>query len=356
VEEVEEGARAEIDWTSGSPTERLMQLDAIVAEEMARRESEAHRQAEYEALHGVPVELQHSLRVGMIGVPNAGKSVLTNTLVGGKISAVSKKVNTTHVSTLGIKTIARTQVLFYDLPGVVVSREQLGKHRTLERVSSAWATAAHCDVLLFIVDAYHQALNPDPAVWRLAQDLQYVSRLPSLADWKCPPAILVMTKVDKIPHQQKELMLGVSQKMADLHPFFDCHYISGAKADGTDELMEVLLACAKLRPWEFPREARTDRTPAMVALEVSREKLYQRLNQELPYRCTISHVSYMVKRDGSIRIEQEIQVGSIVQRGIVVGRKGEVVGAIGYSARKELEQMWGVTVHLIVNVVVNPDA
>mmetsp|Transcript_1482 Transcript_1482/g.3721 ORF Transcript_1482/g.3721 Transcript_1482/m.3721 type:complete len:303 (-) Transcript_1482:315-1223(-) len=302
-------------------------------------------------MEDVPREAQRSVRIGLVGLPNAGKSVLVNAMVGGKISAVSRKVNTTQRATLGIKTTGTCQMVFYDLPGVI-ARDQM-RHRNIERVASAWAAAAGCDVLLFVVDSYHESHSPSAAVRNLARDLSRAGQLPGLRDWKCPPCVLVLTKMDRLRLQEKRDAVTIAEDLLERHPFFDVHYVSGEKADGLGELEEIVTTMARASPWEYPPDAKTDRSPEMVALEVTREKLYQRVNQELPYRCAVKHVDWQYFRDGSVRVEQEILVRNQVQRGIIVGAKGEVVGSIGLQARKELERLWGVPVHLVINVVVD---
>eukprot|EP00873_Tetraselmis_striata_P013125 jgi/Tetstr1/433389/TSEL_022674.t1 len=158
------------------------------------------------AMEDVPREAQRSVRIGLVGLPNAGKSVLVNAMVGGKISAVSRKVNTTQRATLGIKTTGTCQMVFYDLPGVI-ARDQM-RHRNIERVASAWAAAAGCDVLLFVVDSYHESHSPSAAVRNLARDLSRAGQLPGLRDWKCPPCVLVLTKMDRLRLQEASVALS----------------------------------------------------------------------------------------------------------------------------------------------------
>jgi len=327
---------------------------ASASEKLEGEDVEEEVVAEEERPRAVPVPREHqrSVRVGLVGLPNAGKSVLANALVGGKISAVSRKVNTTQRVTLGIKTTGAVQIVMYDLPGVI-AREQV-KHRNIERVASAWATAAHCDVLLFVVDTYSETHSPNPAVKQLAADLSRAGQLPGLRDWRCPPSILVLTKIDKLRVEEKrDSMIEIAEGLLDVHPFFDVHYVSGEKVDGLEALEDIVQTLSRATPWEYAPDAKTDRSPEMVALEVTREKLYQRVNKELPYRCTVKHVDWKFLRDGSVRVEQEILVKNQIQRGIIVGAKGAVVGAIGLMARNELQQLWGIPVHLIINVIVD---
>ena len=303
----------------------------------------------------VPERDQRCVRVGVVGVPNAGKSQLVNTLVGAQISAVSAKTNTTRVETLGAVTRGDAQAVLLDLPGVV-GPEHYRNPTHATKVSSAWAAAAQCDLLLFIVDANRQARRPDPRVVDLlASARANLERLKytEVTGLSMPPAVLALNKVDLFRGaEDREALKRVARALAAVHPFEDIFPISAAKGRGTDALLSHLLLRAPLRPWDLPPSAVTDKSMVDQAIEVVRESVYRRLHQELPYSIVPVHDSWTNFDDGSYRIEQTLVVDSVPMKQIVVGTRGSVIGQIGIRARTVLEKMFSRRVHLVLNVKV----
>ena len=203
----------------------------------------------------VPERDQRCVRVGVVGVPNAGKSQLVNTLVGAQICAVSAKTNTTRVETLGAVTRGDAQAVLLDLPGVV-GPEHYRNPTHATKVSSAWAVAAGCDLLLFIVDANRQARRPDPRVVDLlASARANLERLKytEVTGLSMPPAVLALNKVDLFRGaEDREALKRVARELAAVHPFEDIFPISAAKGKGTDTLLSHLLLRAPRRPWDLP--------------------------------------------------------------------------------------------------------
>ena len=303
----------------------------------------------------VPERDQRCVRVGVVGVPNAGKSQLVNTLVGSQICAVSAKTNTTRVETLGALTRGDAQAVLLDLPGVV-GPEHYRNPTHATKVSSAWAVAAGCDLLLFIVDANRQARRPDPRVVDLlASARANLERLKytEVTGLSMPPAVLALNKVDLFRGaEDREALKRVARELAAVHPFEDIFPISAAKGKGTDALLSHLLLRAPRRPWDLPPSAVTDKSMVDQAIEVVRESVYRRLHQELPYSIVPVHDSWTNFDDGSYRIEQTLMVDSVPMKQIVVGTRGSVIGQIGIRARTVLEKMFSRRVHLVLNVKV----
>lgn len=303
----------------------------------------------------LPVDAQRSLTVAVVGVPNAGKSTLVNALVGAKVCAVSPKTNTTSVPLLGAFTVGDTQITLHDTPGVVGPQAQRGP-RHARRVASAWATAGEADALLLVVDAARQAARPDARVTALAAALTDgpAGRRSPSTDWGCPPATLILNKVDLVPRSVRVAALAeVAGPLLAAHAFTGgVAPLSADRGTGVPELRAALLAAALPRPWTLPRGAATDRGAGELAVEVVREKVFKRLRDELPYTVTPRLASWHDCADGAARVEVDVWVPREPVRRMVVGARGAVVGEIGITARRDLETLLGRRVHLIVNVKV----
>jgi GTP-binding protein Era len=302
--------------------------------------------------------------VAVVGAPNAGKSTLTNALVGRTVTAVSRKTNTTRLETLGALTAGDTQILLVDTPGVVTPESMHGDAHG-SRVVGAWRAAASADVIMFLVDAHRQATTPDGRVTRLlartAEELAAVGPPPprSWLDDTAPPrpfpppAVLVLNKTDLLPEATRERHLAaLLRELSPLHDFEAAFGVSALDAAGVAPLAAHLAKHAVLERWPLPPERATDAGPAAQALTATREAMFERLHAELPYGVALRHVSWTDFRDGSVRIEQALVVGTDAQRRIVVGRNGATVGQMGIAARKSLEKLFGRRVHLILRVKV----
>lgn len=301
--------------------------------------------------------------MAVVGAPNAGKSTLTNALVGRTITAVSRKTNTTRMEALGALTVGDTQILLVDTPGVVTP-ESLHGDAHGSRVVNAWRAAASADVIMFLVDAHRQATTPDGRVTRLlartAEELATAGPPPPRA-WLPdaptrrfpPPALLVLNKTDLLPEATRERHLAaLLRELSPLHDFEAAFGVSALDAAGVAPLAAHLATHATLERWPLPPERATDAGPAAQALTATREAMFERLHAELPYGVALRHVSWTDFRDGSVRIEQALVVATDAQRRIVIGRNGATVGQMGIAARKALEKLFGRRVHLILRVKV----
>lgn len=299
------------------------------------------------------------LAAAVVGVPNAGKSTLTNALAGAKVAAVSPRTNTTVLPLLGAFTVGDAQVTLHDTPGVVARTAARGP-RHARRVASAWATARDADAVLLVVDAARQAARPDARVVALAAGL---ARGPGGAastdsSWVCPPATLVLNKIDLIPRSARDAALAaVAGPLLDAAEFAGgVHAVSAERGPGVAGLKQALIDAAHPGSWTLPEGATTDRGPAALALEVVREKLFRRLRQELPYDIRLRLVHWHDCADGAARVEVDVLAPRESARRVVVGARGRVVGEVGITARRELETLLHRRVHLILNVKVDRDA
>ena len=273
--------------------------------------------------------------VAVIGAPNVGKSTLVNALVGGKVTIVSPKVQTTRSLVRGITLEGRSQLIFVDTPGLFAPR------RRLERamVTSAWSGAQDADVALLVVDA-KRGLDADTGA--------ILDRLAGLPARKA----LVLNKVDLVA---KPVLLALAQAANARLAFAATFMISALSGDGVADLKTWLAGEAPEGPWLYPEDQMSDAPLRSLAAEITREKLFLRLHQELPYRSTVETEAWKEQPDGSVRIEQTIYVERESQRKIVLGKGGQTIKAIGSDARKEIAELIGQPVHLFLFVKIRED-
>ncbi|BCH33878.1 GTPase Era [Mesorhizobium sp. L-8-10] len=270
--------------------------------------------------------------VALIGAPNAGKSTLVNQLVGAKVSIVTHKVQTTRAIVRGIATHDRTQIVFVDTPGIFRPRRRLDK----AMVTTAWGGAKDADLVLVLIDAERGIKGDAEAM------------LESLADVG-QPKILILNKVDRVkPEALLELTSDANQRVAFERTFM----ISALTGSGCRDLLDFLAARLPEGPWFYPEDQISDLPMRQLAAEITREKLYLRLHQELPYSSHVETEKWEEKKDGSVRIEQVIYVERDSQKKIVLGHKGETIRAIGEAARKEIGEILEQKVHLFLFVKV----
>ncbi|BCH25894.1 GTPase Era [Mesorhizobium sp. L-8-3] len=270
--------------------------------------------------------------VALIGAPNAGKSTLVNQLVGAKVSIVTHKVQTTRAIVRGIATHDRTQIVFVDTPGIFRPRRRLDK----AMVTTAWGGAKDADLVLVLIDAERGIKGDAEAM------------LESLADVG-QPKILILNKVDRVkPEALLKLTSDANQRVAFERTFM----ISALTGSGCRDLLDFLAARLPEGPWFYPEDQISDLPMRQLAAEITREKLYLRLHQELPYSSHVETEKWEEKKDGSVRIEQVIYVERDSQKKIVLGHKGETIRAIGEAARKEIGEILEQKVHLFLFVKV----
>jgi GTP-binding protein Era len=270
--------------------------------------------------------------VALIGSTNVGKSTLVNALVGSKVAIVTPKAQTTRALLRGIATEGPAQIILVDTPGLFAPRRRLDR----AMVASAWSGAGDADVICVIIDAQHG----------FAQETQAL--LDRLADLRQPKA-LVLNKIDLI---EKPRLLGLAQD-ANTHAAFAATFmISALKGDGVADLRGWLASTVPGGPWLYPEDQIADAPSRSLAAEITREKLYLRLHQELPYQSTVETDAWNERPDGSLRIEQTIYVERESQRKIVLGKGGQTIKAIGAAARKEIAELFERPVHLFLFVKV----
>ncbi|KAF3325747.1 GTP-binding protein ERG [Carex littledalei] len=287
-------------------------------------------------------EDQMSLSVGIIGAPNAGKSCLTNLMVGTKVAAVSRKTNTTAHETLGVITKGNTQICFFDTPGLMIGSHGHPKATDVRfRVESAWNTINLYDILIVIFDVHRHLTIPDKRVIKLIKLLGKEEQ----PDQK---RILCMNKVDLVT--DKKDLLKVAREFEDL-PGYDRYFmISGLKGAGVKDLEQYLMDQAVKRPWEEEPEVITEEVMKNISMEVVRERMLDHIHQEIPYVIDHKLMGWKEFRNGSIRIEQHFITQKQSQRQILVGKKGSKIGRIGIEANRELRSIFKREVHLILQV------
>jgi GTP-binding protein Era len=272
--------------------------------------------------------------VALIGAPNAGKSTLLNALVGSKVSIVSRKVQTTRTLVRGIAIEGTAQIIFVDTPGIFMPRRRLDQ----AMVTSAWGGAGDADLVGLLVDA---SKGVDEAVEAI------LSGLPKLK----ASAILVLNKIDTVERSSLlKLIAEINMRFA----FRETFMISALTGDGVAPLKARLAAMMPEGPWLYPEDQVSDAPLRLLAAEITREKLFERLHDELPYQSTVETDSWKELPDGSARIEQTIYVARDGQKKIVIGDGGRTIKAIGQAARKEIAEAAEQKVHLFLFVKVRP--
>jgi len=270
--------------------------------------------------------------VALIGAPNAGKSTLVNQLVGTKVSIVTHKVQTTRALVRGIATHGAAQIVFVDTPGIFKPRRRLDT----AMVTTAWGGAKDADMVLVLIDAERGIKGDADAI------------LDRLADVR-QPKVLVLNKVDRV---KPEALLALTQAANERVAFARTFMVSALTGSGCKDLLDYLAEALPAGPWYYPEDQISDLPMRQLAAEITREKLYLRLHQELPYSSHVETEKWEEKKDGSVRIEQVIYVERDSQKKIVLGHKGETIRAIGETSRKEIGAILEQKVHLFLFVKV----
>ncbi len=273
--------------------------------------------------------------IAVVGAPNVGKSTLINRLVGAKVTIVTPKVQTTRTLVRGICIEGASQLVFVDTPGIFQPK------RRLERamVAAAWSGAADADSVLLLIDA-EQGVSKETD--QIIEGLRKTKR----------KAILVLNKIDRI---KREKLLGLAAQLNESEIFTETFMISALKGDGVLDLLHHLAGSAPKGPWMFPEDQISDLPSRLLAAEITREKLFLQLRQELPYALTVTTESFKEREGGDIRIEQVILVQRASQKAIVLGEGGSRIKDVGSAARHELEELLDARVHLFLHVKVRKD-
>ena len=270
--------------------------------------------------------------IALIGAPNAGKSTLTNGLVGSKVSIVSRKVQTTRALVRGVAIVGDAQLVLMDTPGIFPPRRRLDR----AMVSTAWGGAHDADIVALLIDA-KKGVDEEAEI--------ILGRLGELRQ----PKVLVLNKVDLV---DKPALLALVQTANEKAKFDASFMVSALSGDGVEALKTWLAEHSPKGPWHYPEDQISDAPMRSMAAEVTREKLFDRLHQELPYQATVETDVWKDLRDGSARIEQTIYVERESQRKIVLGKGGATIKAIGAEARKEIAELAEQKVHLFLFVKV----
>lgn len=270
--------------------------------------------------------------IALVGAPNAGKSTLLNALVGTKVSIVTHKAQTTRAQIRGVVTEGPSQVVFIDTPGIFTPKRRLDR----AMVDAAWTGAGDADLVALIVDAERGMTDDVDAL------LQGLSDVPH-------PKILVLNKVDLI---KREKLLALSESLNARVTFEQTFMLSALTGDGVKDFLDFCAGRCPLGPWHFPEDQLTDLTLALTAAEVTREKLFLRIHDEIPYNAHVETEKFTINEDGSYRIDQVIYVTRDTHKKIILGAKGQTIKTIGAEARKELMEIFEVPVHLFLFVKV----
>lgn len=270
--------------------------------------------------------------VALIGAPNAGKSTLLNALVGSKVTIVSHKVQTTRALIRGITLEGKAQLIFVDTPGIFAPKRRLDR----AMVTTAWSGAHEADLIGVLIDA------------RKGIDEEAEALLDRLADVK-PTKILILNKIDLVPRATLLLLTKIANEKAKFDSTF---MISALTGDGVADLKTWLADRMPPSPWLYPPDQMSDAPLRQLAAEITREKLFERLHQELPYHSTVETETWKELRGGDIRVEQTIYVERESQRKIVIGKGGQTLKSIGESSRREIAEIVEHKVHLFLFVKV----
>ncbi|MGY3035523.1 GTP-binding protein Era [Bradyrhizobium sp. USDA 4354] len=270
--------------------------------------------------------------VALIGAPNVGKSTLVNALVGAKVTIVSRKVQTTRALIRGIVIESNAQIILVDTPGIFLPKRRLDR----AMVSTAWSGAHDADLVCVLLDAKTGIDEEAEAILAKAASVNHEK-------------ILVINKVDLV---QREKLLALAQAANERMKFARTFMIAAISGDGVDDIRKTLAEMVPPGPFLYPEDQMSDAPMRQLAAEITREKIYQKLHQELPYQSTVETDKWEERKDKSVRIEQTIFVERESQRKIVLGKGGATIKSIGADSRKELMQILDVPVHLFLFVKV----
>ena len=282
---------------------------------------------------------QHCGFIGLIGRPNVGKSTLLNQLVGQKVSITAHKAQTTRNRILGIRTEQYTQIVFIDTPGIHRPEKLLNR----KIVAYATETLRDTDLNLWIVEPLPESSLQKKELSFLHLEDQEILKLLSA---KAKRTVLVLNKIDTIPQEQALVSI---EKLAELADFAEIVPVSALKSTNVEHLVETLKKYLPVHPFYFETHQVTDASERFLASEFVREELFLRLQQEIPYSVAVI-VEQFEDNPKCIKIACTICVERDSQKGIIIGKKGEMLKTIGTAARKKIERLLGNKVHLALHV------
>lgn len=270
--------------------------------------------------------------VTFLGATNAGKSTLLNQMVGSKVSIVTHKVQTTRALIRGIGIHDQTQIVYIDTPGIFDPRRRLDR----AMIKTAWGGTQDADVVCLLVDAKRGFTE---AIGEILERLKSVRQ----------PKLLILNKIDLVPRSE---LLELTEKANALCDFNETFMVSALNGDGITDLLSYLCAKMPVGPWLYPEDQASDLPMRQLAAEITREKLFLRLHEELPYASTVETEDWKTLKDGSARVEQTIYVQRASQKKIVIGKGGQTIRGISSDARREMAEIYGQKVHLFLFVKV----
>jgi GTP-binding protein Era len=273
----------------------------------------------------------HCGYVAVIGAPNAGKSTLVNTLVGAKVSIVSSKVQTTRTRVMGIVVQDNAQIIFVDTPGIFEPDPKSRMEKAI--VFSAWEALEGADALILLVDADAPKKKETMAI---------IDRLKAAAG-NPRPVFLVLNKIDRA---KRPNLLVLTQKLNEAYPFAATFMVSAQTGDGLSDIMAAVTPLMPPGPFMYPEDQMTDMPMRLLAAEITREKLFTELRQELPYALTVETENWEPFDNGDIKIDQTIYVTRDTHKSIILGKGGAMISKVGQAARVELESILETRVHL----------
>lgn len=293
------------------------------------------------------MENQRAGFAAIIGAPNAGKSTLVNRLTGTKVSIVTQKVQTTRFPVRGIAIQGDAQIVLVDTPGVFTPRRRLDR----AMVASAWAGAEDADVVVHLIDAASHIASEGKdgaaADRRSAEDTETI-----IANLKATGTKVILA-LNKIDGMRRDSLLALSQTLFETGVYSEVFMISALSGDGVEDLKTRLALAMPAGPWLYPEDQSADVPLRVLAAEITREKVYLRVHEELPYSAAVETTAFDEKGDGSVRIEQTIYVERESQRPIVLGKGGQTLKWIGQKSREELNVLLDRPVHLFLTVKVD---
>jgi GTP-binding protein Era len=276
---------------------------------------------------------KHCGFVSIIGAPNAGKSTLINQLVGAKVAIVSPKVQTTRTRVMGIVNRSDTQVVFVDTPGIFAPKKRLDR----AMVSAAWQGTKDAEIILLIADVARGKINTDTQ-----------AIIDKLREQK-KKSVLALNKIDLV---EKDKLIKISSELYETGIFTDIYMISALSGDGVDRLLKDIVARMPAGPWMFTEDQISDMPMRLLAAEITREKIFLQLKEELPYASTVETETWEEFDNGSVKISQIIYVMRDTQKAIILGKGGAQIKKIGEASRLELEEILERRVHLSLFVKV----
>ncbi|MEZ6011827.1 MAG: GTPase Era [Hyphomonas sp.] len=292
-------------------------------------------------------DITHAGFCAIIGAPNAGKSTLTNALVGAKVAIVTHKVQTTRFPVRGVAQTGHTQIVLVDTPGIFAAKRRLDR----AMVKAAWSGAEDADAVVHLIDASAWASDRAGKVTAaqkhsIEDDRRVIEQLKHSGR----KAILALNKIDLFPHDQ---VLPIIAELNEAGVYDEIHMISAENGDGVEKLEQAIAARMPEGPPLYPPDQVADLPMRLLAAEVTREKLMLRLHQELPYQLMVETESWEERKDGSVRVQQVIIVGRDNHKSMVLGKGGATIKEIGRLAREELSEMLERKVHLFLFVKVD---